>query len=92
MDLKKILKITFLFIVFLFASDLVALCPMCKMAAESNLNNGGSAGNGLNKGILYIFILPYLIVGTMGYLWWKNRNKGIDKIEPNESSIKTTYQ
>jgi len=50
-----------------------AQCPMCKMAAESNLKDGGTAGQGLNKGILYIFIMPYLMVATLGYLWWRNR-------------------
>ncbi len=53
--------------------DLIAQCPMCKIAAESNLENGGTAGKGLNKGILYIFVLPYLLVTTLGYIWWKNR-------------------
>jgi hypothetical protein len=49
-----------------------AQCPMCRMSAESNLKNGGSAGKGLNKGILYLFFTPYLVIGTLGYLWWKN--------------------
>ena len=52
-----------------------AQCPMCKMSAESNLKNGGSAGRGLNTGILYMFFMPYLVVGAIGLWWWKNRNK-----------------
>jgi hypothetical protein len=46
---------------------------MCKISAESNLRDGGSAGKGLNTGILYMFIMPYLLVGTLAYLWYKNR-------------------
>jgi hypothetical protein len=52
-----------------------AQCPMCRMSVESNYANGGSAGKGLNMGILYILAMPYLLVGTIGFLWWRNRNK-----------------
>lgn len=48
---------------------------MCRMSVESNYKNGGSAGKGLNMGILYMLAMPYLLVGTIGYLWWRNRNK-----------------
>ncbi len=54
---------------------LAAQCPMCKIAAESNLKNGGSAGKGLNSGILYMLATPYILVGTIAYLWWRNRKK-----------------
>ena len=50
-----------------------AQCPMCKISAESNLNNGGSAGQGLNKGILYLFATPYLIIGGLAFVWFRNR-------------------
>lgn len=52
-----------------------AQCPMCRMSAESNMKNGGTAGKGLNKGILYLFFTPYLIIGTLGFLWWKHKKK-----------------
>ncbi|MEL6865662.1 MAG: hypothetical protein AAFP19_14640 [Bacteroidota bacterium] len=54
---------------------LQAQCPMCRMSAESNLKNGGTAGAGLNKGILYMLATPYVIIGTIGFLWWRNRRK-----------------
>lgn len=53
-------------------SDVQAQCPMCRMSAESNLANGGTAGKGLNRGILYMLAMPYLLVGTLGFVWWKN--------------------
>lgn len=52
-----------------------AQCPMCKISAESNLKNGGTAGKGLNAGILFMLSVPYLLVGTIGYVWWRNRQK-----------------
>ncbi len=58
-----------------------AQCPMCRMSAESNLENGGSEGRGLNSGILYMLAMPYLLVGAIGYIWWRNRRKETE--EPN---------
>ncbi len=50
-------------------------CPMCRMSAESNLKNGGTEGQGLNNGILYMLATPYLIVGVIGFVWWRNRQR-----------------
>lgn len=52
-----------------------AQCPMCRMSAESNLKNGGSAGRGLNTGILYMLATPYLLVGVLGFIWWRSRRR-----------------
>lgn len=66
----------------MIAFEANAQCPMCKMSAESNLKNGGSAGKGLNAGILYMLALPYTLVGTIGYIWWRNnRRKEEDEVE-----------
>ena len=61
-------------------SEAIAQCPMCRMSAESNLKDGGTAGKGLNKGILYMLSVPYLLVGGLGFLWWKNRRRLSDEI------------
>ncbi len=74
--MKAFFRISLLLIIFcLFAetSELIAQCPMCKMSAESNLENGGDEGAGLNKGILYLFVMPYLLIATFAFLWYKNR-------------------
>ncbi len=55
--------------------DSYGQCPMCKMSAESNLKNGGTAGKGLNTGILYMLALPYTLVGVIGFIWWKNNRR-----------------
>lgn len=48
---------------------------MCKMAAESNLKTGGSAGKGLNNGILYLLATPYLLVLFLALLWRRQQLK-----------------
>ena len=79
---RKIFFVFFLIVAFVFVSqtDMLAQCPMCKMSAEQNLKDGGTAGKGLNKGILYMLTIPYLLVGGLGLLWWKNRRKLSDEI------------
>jgi hypothetical protein len=57
------------------APEVQAQCPMCRMSAESNLKNGGSSGKGLNNGILYMLATPYMIIGVIGFIWWRNRRK-----------------
>jgi hypothetical protein len=60
---------------FTMISDVQAQCPMCKLSAEQNLKDGGTAGKGLNVGILYMFSAPYLLVGGIAYFWYINRKK-----------------
>lgn len=81
-NLNKILLVfavvTVLMVV--LSPELSAQCPMCRMSAESNLENGGTEGKGLNNGILYMLSLPYLLVATLGYIWYRNRNRFSDHI------------
>ena len=58
--------------------DISAQCPMCRMSAESNLQDGGTAGKGLNAGILYMLGMPYLLVATLGYIWYRNKKSEKD--------------
>lgn len=59
--------ILFIFLLLLvFAANTHAQCAMCKAAAESDLeNNSKSIARGLNKGILFLMAMPYLIVGVI---------------------------
>ena len=72
---KKVISIFILLAICLISNELLAQCPMCKIAAESNMKAGGTAGRGLNAGILYMLVLPYMMVSIMAYIWWKNRKK-----------------
>lgn len=78
MNTKRVLLLT---ILVLLCGALMAQCPMCKIAAESNLENGGTAGKGLNNGILYMLTLPYILIATIGIIWYRNR-KNTSELEP----------
>jgi heme/copper-type cytochrome/quinol oxidase subunit 2 len=50
----------------LFAVATYSQCAMCKAAAESDLkNNPNSLAKGLNTGILFLMVIPYVIVGII---------------------------
>lgn len=54
----------------------LAQCAMCRGSVESNMSMGRNAiGNGINTGILYLFVFPYLAVAIVGYLWYRNSTK-----------------
>ena len=57
----------FAVVLLLLVSPLLSLaqCSMCKAVAESA--DGGGFGAGLNYGILYLMIFPYLIIGGIAY-------------------------
>ena len=55
-----------------------AQCPMCRMTLESNLKGGGTQGNGMNAGIMYLLFTPYIMVGGIAYVWYRNRKRKDD--------------
>jgi hypothetical protein len=66
---------------FLGTIQAVAQCPMCRMSLESNLKNGGTAGSGINAGILMLLSTPYLLVGGIAFVWFRNRKNQQDNLE-----------
>jgi hypothetical protein len=55
--------------------DVNAQCSMCRQAAASNIEAGQKQGSGLNRGILFLMAVPYLLGGTAGVIYWKNRKR-----------------
>jgi hypothetical protein len=69
-------KIFFSIIFFLFFNDtLNAQCAMCKAVVEANLKEGGSAGAGLNEGILYLMAMPYVAILIFGLFYFIQKKK-----------------
>ncbi len=76
----KNLRIVFFALFFFFFSCQLSLaqCAMCKGAVETNMSTGRNViGNGINAGIAYLFAFPYLIVGVIAYLWYRNSKKAL---------------
>lgn len=52
-----------------------AQCAMCKQSAETSLKEGSTDAKGLNIGIMYLLVIPYALVGGIGYYWYVNHKK-----------------
>ncbi len=50
-----------------------AQCAMCRAVLESE--EGGKAAKGINNGIMYLMIFPYLLMAGIGYAIYKSRKK-----------------
>ena len=57
-----------------------AQCAMCKATLENNISNGhiGIAA-GINFGILYLFVAPYLFISILAYFWYRTSKKNAEK-------------
>lgn len=53
-----------------------AQCAMCRTQVVNNVSHGDTAlAAGLNFGIMYLFFAPYLIVGVVAFLWFRNAKR-----------------
>ena len=67
--MKKTL--TTIFIFFGMVSSTWAQCAMCRAVLESE--NGQRAAEGINNGITYLMVIPYILAALVGYQIYKNR-------------------
>ena len=61
-----------LVIFFLVPADAWAQCSICTKTAQQL---GERPAKALNTGIIYLAFTPFLIVGYIGYRWWKNNRE-----------------
>jgi len=79
---SAISKFTFVFFILILITftvgitDAEAQCAMCRATVENNFNNGaGEASTRLNSGILYLLSMPYLLIGTVAFFWYRNKKQ-----------------
>lgn len=78
------MALTLAFVLVFVSTDTYSQCAMCRATVESNVGSGSDAsgnevGSGLNMGILYLMVIPYVLLGTVGFLWYKNSRKKTNK-------------
>ena len=57
----------------------IAQCAMCRAVVEANLEAGGTSGAGLNHGILYLMVMPYIGVAIFAlFYYFQKKRKAID--------------
>lgn len=73
---KEIMRskiIFFILISLAFASEASAQCAMCRAVLETQEDQ--SAAQGINDGIVYLMVFPYLLMAGVAYFIWKSRRK-----------------
>ncbi|RYD99133.1 MAG: hypothetical protein EOP54_05285 [Sphingobacteriales bacterium] len=84
---KNIFFILFAFVLtFMVSSNVSAQCAMCTINAEQGVKNGNTQAAGLNTGVIYLLVIPYLLATVVGIIWYKKyRKKNVElnmKSEP----------
>jgi len=62
-----------LIILILSALPAESQCAMCRAVLESD--ESGQAAKGINNGIMYLMIFPYLLIAGVGYAIYRSRKK-----------------
>jgi hypothetical protein len=73
-------KIIFSGLLMLFSLENFAQCAMCRATAESATESVDKGiGEGLNSGILYLMGVPYLLLLTVGVIFFRKKIVAIFK-------------
>jgi hypothetical protein len=71
MNRKLIIIISLLFL--LSSITIEAQCAMCRAVLESGENQ--ETARGVNNGIMYLMVFPYLLIGVIGFAIYRSRKK-----------------
>jgi hypothetical protein len=64
--------VIFIILVMAFSVPVYSQCAVCTKTA---LQLGEKPAQGLNSAILYLMMMPFAIMGVIGYRWWKNNKR-----------------
>ena len=65
----------------MISAKVEAQCAMYRSTLENNVSNGDPGiAAGINTGILYLLVLPYLAIATVGFLWYKSSRNAEKKL------------
>jgi hypothetical protein len=70
--MKKFILLSFFLLAVFFMQTATAQCSLCTKTAQQL---GEKPAQGLNSGILYLMFMPFVLVGFIGYRWWKNNKE-----------------
>ena len=65
-------NLLFILFSFLFIIDTKAQCAMCRAVLETG--GGEDMAKGINDGIVYLMVIPYVLVAGIGFLIYKKFN------------------
>ena len=65
-----------------------AQCVMCRTQTKSNTDTkeGRHVAEGINKGIIYLVAIPYLIVFVVAYFWYRSAKRSAKQSSRHRST------
>ncbi len=72
----------------LVGTDATAQCTMCKASIESS-DKMKAYTEGINKGILYMAAVPYIMIGSIAYIWYRSYRKFKDNQKLKQDAKRT---
>jgi hypothetical protein len=73
---KRVVNVFIFFFLSLLSITAKAQCAMCRASVENSISaDSESFGASLNTGILYLFVIPYLLVALIAFLWYRGSHK-----------------
>jgi hypothetical protein len=66
---KSFITLVFVLLLSFSFQQVNAQCSVCTRTAQQM---GEKPAKGLNAGILYLAFTPLLLIGVIGFRWWKN--------------------
>ena len=80
-----LLTLVLVLVLSVFAQRATAQCIMCKAQVEaSSTDKEGYDTTGLNKGIVYLMTIPYLLIGSVGFFWYRHTQQQKKKATADE--------
>ncbi|MFM7195681.1 MAG: hypothetical protein ACKOYP_13000 [Bacteroidota bacterium] len=69
-------KLTIILVCLTFQFSAQAQCAMCRATLENNVSQGNiGIAAGINFGILYLLVIPYLAIGALALFWYRSSRK-----------------
>ena len=59
-------------LIIVMVANAAAQCSICTKTASQL---GAGPAEGLNTGILYLMLTPFVLIGVIGYRWWKRERQ-----------------
>ena len=75
LQLLTIMKKSLLILIFSFlfvAGYIEESKAQCSICAKTTQQMGDKPARGFNSGIIYLMLVPYAVIGVIGYKWWKS--------------------
>lgn len=60
-----------LFIIIVILSSIADLSAQCSICTKTAQQLGKASAEGLNYGIVYLMLAPFVVAGYIGYRWWR---------------------